>query len=180
MDATAHLVRRLLAALTICAQLAVPVVAMDSRATAGTTFVRSGRWLVAPVLNETSPNPGAGLLINSLSTKKNSYFWARNFGNVAVQSFTIAQTVAITGRSPSVEIRACTGTWDVVRDTCSGTIVVLLSTADGQTNSAVAAIPLPVGGAVQLAAYPTKNGMTTTISASVNRSSVRASRILHG
>lgn len=180
MKRRAFTIRRGIAvAAMLCSQLALPAVALDSGVTAGTTVLATGSWAVTPVLTQTSPNSGTALAVNSLSTKKNSYFWVRNVGTFDVQSFTIAQAVSATGRSPSVEIRACTGSWDVTRDTCSGTILVLLSTPDGQSNSAVVAIGLAVGAAIELAAYPTKNGMATAISASVQRSSIRPPRTLH-
>ena len=72
-----------------------------------------------------------------------------------------------------MEIRSCSGVWDTIKDTCSGTITTWLSTGDGLTGSAVLPIPLAVGAAVELAAYPTKNGMTTTVSAAVDRTAIR-------
>lgn len=164
---------RAIAALLVVMQSMMPAVAISSGATAGTTSLSTGTWAVAPVLTSTSSNSFSSLLINSLSTKKNSYFWVRNFGSFAVQSFTISQTVTQTGRSPTVEIRSCDGVWDTTKDTCSGTITTLLSTGDGLSGSAQVPIALTVGAAVELAAYPTKNGMQTTISASVSRSSLR-------
>ena len=180
MTRWARIASRFAVVFLLCAQPVVSAVAVEGRATAGTTTLATGRWAVAPVLTSTSANPGIGLLVNSLSTKKNSYFWVRNYGTFDVTSFTIGQSVSATGRSPTVEIRACTGIWDTTKDTCSGTIVPLLSTPDGQANAASVAIPLLVGAAVELAAYPTKNGMTTTISASVDRTSIRAALIHHG
>ena len=180
MTRRAGLTIRFAAVVLLCAQPVVSAVAVESRATAGTTTLVTGRWSVAPVPTSISPNPGTGLLVNSLSTKKNSYFWVRNYGTYDLTSFTIGQNVSATGRSPTVEIRACTGAWDTTRDTCSGTIVVLLSTPDGQAGAALVPMPLAVGAGVELAAYPTKNGMTTTISASVDRTSIRAALIRSG
>lgn len=180
MNRRARIAVRTAAVFLLCAHPVMSAVAVESRVTAGTTSLGTGRWAVAPVLSSTAANPGTGLLVNSLSTKKNSYFWVRNYGSYDITSFTIGQNVSATGRSPTVEIRACTGVWDITKDTCSGTIVVLLSTPDGQANAASVPIPLAVGAAVELAAYPTKNGMTTTISASVDRTSIRAPLIHHG
>lgn len=167
---------RILAATLVVLQSILPAAALMGSATAGTTRLSTGTWLVTPVLTATSANSQTALSINSLSTKKNSYFWIRNFGSFDLQHFTVGQTVSPTGRSPSVEIRSCSGAWDVTKDTCSGTITTLLATNDGQANSVVIAIPLPVGAAIQLAAYPTKNGMATSISAYAERSGVRAAR----
>lgn len=150
-----------------------PAVALNSRATAGTTTLGTGTWMATPVLTATSANTQTSLYINSLNKKNNTYFWVRNFGTFALQSFTISQAVAATGQSPTVEIQYCSGTWDPTKDTCSGTITVLLSTADGLTSSAPVALPIPVGGSVELAAHPTKNGMATTISTSVSRANIR-------
>ena len=98
----------------------------------------------------------------------------RNVGTFATTGFIISQVVSPTGRSPSVEIRSCSGVWDVVKDTCTGVITTLLTTSDGASGAATVPIPLLVGEAVQLAAYPTKNGMTTAVSASVDRTAIRA------
>ena len=157
----------------------VPAVAIGSSATAGTTALSTGVWAVTPVATATSSNSGTAIAISSLSTKKNSYFWVRNFGTFDVTAFTVSQVVAPTGRSPSVEIRTCSGVWDTTRDTCSGVITTVLATADGQSGSALVQIPLAVGAAVELAAYPTKNGMATTISTSVDRAAIRPLLVLH-
>ena len=173
---TARRIAGSIALLVAVLQLATPAVALNGSATAGTTRLATGTWLVTPVLTATSANSQAALSINSLSTKKNSYFWIRNFGSFDLQHFTVGQTVSPTGRSSTVEIRRCDGTWDTAKDTCSGTISTLLTTNDGQSGSVVVPIPIPVGAAVQLAAYPTKNGMATAISAYADRSAVRAAR----
>ena len=136
-------------------------------------------WLATPVLTATSTNTQTSLSINSLNKKNNTYFWVRNYGTFALQSFTIAQVVAPTGQSPTVEIHYCSGTWDVMKDLCSGTLTVLLSTGDGLSGSALVPIAIPVGGSIELAAHPTKNGMATTISASVSRANIRAARTSH-
>ena len=158
----------------------LPAVALGSSATAGSTAISTGRWAVTPVATATSANTATAFLINSLSTKKNSYFWVRNFGTYAVSGFTVTQVVSPTGRSPSVEIRACSGVWDIVRDTCTGTITTLLATSDGASGSVFVALPLTVGAAVQLAAYPTKNGMSTAVSTSVDRAAIRSPIVGHG
>ena len=134
----------------------------------------------SPVATSTSTSTGSAFLINSLSTKKNSYFWVRNVGTFATTGFIISQVVSPTGRSPSVEIRSCSGVWDVVKDTCTGVVTTLLTTSDGASSAATVPIPLLVGEAVQLAAYPTKNGMTTAVSASVDRTAIRAPVTTHG
>lgn len=158
----------------------VPAVALGSSATAGTTALSTGVWAVTPVATPTSSNSGTAIAINSLSTKKNSYFWVRNFGTFDVTAFTVSQVVAPTGRSPSVEIRTCSGVWDTTRDTCSGVIATVLTTSDGATGTATVPIALLVGEAVQLAAYPTKNGMATAVSASVDRTAIRPRTVSHG
>lgn len=140
----------------------------------------TGTWMVTPVLTSTSVNTKTSLYINSLNKKNNTYFWVRNFGTFSLQSFTISQVVAATGQSPTVEIQQCSGIWDVTKDTCSGAITVLLSTGDGLSGSASVSLPIPVGGAVEFAAHPTRNGMATTISASVSRLGIRAAHTLHG
>lgn len=173
---TARNVAQAAAALAAFALSITPAVALNSRATAGTTSIGTGSWLATPVLTATSTNTQAALYINSLNKKNNTYFWVRNFGTLALQSFTISQVVAATGQSPTVEIHYCSGTWDPTKDTCSGTITVLLSTGDGLTSSAPVALPIPVGGSLELAAHPTKNGMATTISTSVGRSNIRVAR----
>lgn len=175
MNRSTVLVRVASALFTVALSI-VPPIALTSSAIAGTTTLGTGSWAVTPVLTATSANTLAPLSINSLNKKNNTYFWVRNFGTFDLQSFTIAQTVSPTGQSPTVEIQYCNGVWDVTKDTCSGTITVLLSTGDGLSGSASVALPIAVGGAVELAAHPTKNGMATTISSSVSRSSVRAAR----
>lgn len=153
-----------------------PAVALSGSATAGTTTIGTGSWLATPVLTATSANSQTALAINSLNKKNNTYFWVRNFGTFALQSFTIAQSVAATGQSPTVEIQYCSGVWDPTKDTCSGTISVLLSTGDGLSGSATVALPIAVGSSIELAAHPTKNGMATTISTIVSRANIRAAR----
>ena len=173
---TARIASSCLAALLAMPLLVEPAVALTGRATAGTTTLSTGTWAAAPVTTATSPNSQTALYINSLNKKNNTYFWVRNFGSFAIQSFTLAQSVAATGQSPTVEIQWCSGVWDTTRDTCSGTITVLLSTGDGLTSSALVALPIAVGSSIELAAHPTKNGMATTISTSVARTSIRGAR----
>ena len=158
----------------------VPAVAIGSSATAGTTALSTGVWAVTPVATATSSNSGTAIAISSLSTKKNSYFWVRNFGTFDTTAFTVSQVVAPTGRSPSVEIRTCSGVWDTTRDTCSGVITTVLTTADGQSGSALVHLPLAINASVQLAAYPTKNGMATTVSTSVDRTAIRPRTVSNG
>ena len=176
---TARALRRGVTALSALVLSIPPAVALNSSATAGTTTLGSGTWLATPVLTATSTNTQTSLSINSLNKKNNTYFWVRNYGTFALQSFTIAQVVAPTGQSPTVEIHYCSGTWDVMKDLCSGTLTVLLSTGDGLSGSALVPIAIPVGGSIELAAHPTKNGMATTISANVSRANIRAARTSH-
>lgn len=165
------------AVLALVTQSGVPAVALGSSATAGITAISTGTWAVTPLASASALNTGTALVINSLNTRKNSYFWVRNFGTYAVNAFAVGQVVAQTGRSPSVEIRACSGVWDVTRDTCSGVITTLLSTGDGQSGSVTAQISIPSGEAIQLAAFPTRNGMSTSVSTSVDRSAIRPPQV---
>lgn len=175
-----HTTLNVIAAMVLAMQSGLPAVALGSSATAGTTTLSTGRWAVTPGATSTSSTTGAAFLINSLSTKKNSYFWVRNVGTFATSNFIVSQVVSPTGRSPSVEIRSCSGIWDTTRDTCTGVITTLLTTSDGASSAATVPIPLLVGEAVQLAAYPTKNGMTTAVSASVDRTAIRPPLSSHG
>lgn len=91
-----------------------------------THAVASGTWRLDARLNATDPLTGAPLAASGLSTKHVLYFSLVNFGTTTIVGTNLAVTVS-KGNNTTVfaTLRTCSGIWDEVADTCSGSVTTL-------------------------------------------------------
>ena len=143
------------------------------------TAVTAATFSLAPVLTTGSANPGAPLSI-AITKKLSVLFYLKNYGDLALNSFTLSQSGSGTN---TVDIKICTG------GTTGGTFTtttacantgVLTTILSGPSGSSINyTLSILVGATRQFSETDTStvNNVTNIVSVAVARSDARAATV---
>lgn len=158
---------------------AAPAGATLTARRAATVAIGSGTWRVDARANATDATTGTALTVSGLSTKHILYFSVVNFGSIDLAGVTFSVNVT-KGNNTNVlaNFAICSGTWDEVADTCSGTETLLFSAGWSPTTpiSTPVALSLLAGTNVRIQADSNLPGTTVVVSMSASSGSPRQIR----
>ena len=142
--------------------------------------IGSATWRLDARPSATGPPTGASLTVTGLSTKHILYFSVVNFGTTDLVGMTFSVNVT-KGNNTNVaaNFAICSGSWDEVADTCSGTETLLFSAPWTPTTPHVAPVTLSLaaGASVRIQADSNLPGTQVVVSMSVSSGSPRQIRV---
>ena len=143
------------------------------------TAITAATFSLAPVLTTVSANPAAPLSI-MIAKKSSVLFYLKNYGDLALNSFTLSQSGSGTN---TVDIKMCmggtTGGTFATTTTCAntGVLTTILSGTSGSSVNYTLSILVDATRQFSETDTSSSNGVTNTVSVAVARSDARPATV---
>ena len=153
------------------------------------TFV-SAKWAVGAVdtvtVNPSSSNYTIAAVARSTSAATGTYFSLKNVGTVTTASLTMFETITGSSNTTTVNIDACSTTWNEATGACTGGTITNIS---ARVNNVTAlsipySVVIPAGGSKRLRIQYVKTGGASTVTAifsiSISKTQIRTAVSTNG